>query len=210
MSSLYQRGDDLRHRFNDFLRKDLELGERDFFGSLTVDKLLKLKAILSDVNNSATMWLTLEFVDWLGQGLNFSAFDIENIRNQVLSAKPNSNGYDVCCVEPLPIVAEVKCNIPINGGCIYGAAQKRAIIRDIESLIGGKRKAASVGGDSLKFMVFWDMPAVRKANEHLKANAGEISKYIKDIDGMPDDPKVIYEVYIPLARVNNMMSVASF
>jgi hypothetical protein len=99
-------------------------------------------------------------------------------------------------------VAEVKCNVPINGGTKYGAAQKNGIIADIEALLNGKSKASSAPApaQSLKFMVFLDLPAVRAANAHLIASNSRISKefVILKTEQVPNDPKVVYGVYANL------------
>jgi hypothetical protein len=172
----------------------------DYYGALDLKGLLGLKSVLSDINNALTMRLALGFVDWIGTSLSFDEGAIESLRNDIFSTKPNANGFDIHCFKPRPFVAEVKCNVPINGGGIYGARQKHGIISDIESLLNGKSKAKPVHEDSLKFMVFLDLQVVRQANDHLKASNAKISKAFELLKQgeKPDDPKVVYGVYVPL------------
>jgi hypothetical protein len=198
----YRRDADLRRRINAFLCKTFQLPERDYFGEIDLGSLLELKSVLSDINNTLTMRLTLGFVDWAAKTLQMDQAALMGLRNDVLKAKPSSNGYDVSFAHAPPIVAEVKCNVPINGGTKYGAAQKNGIIADIEALLNGKSKAstAPAAADSLKFMVFLDVPAVRAANSHLIASNSRISKefVILKAGQVPNDPKVVYGVYANL------------
>ncbi len=196
----YQRDAELRRRLNAFLCDALRLPEADYYEFLDLQKLLGLKSVLSDINNALTLRLTLGFVDWVSNALEFDAVTKNRIRIDVLRTKPSTNGFDVHCTHQRGFVAEVKCNVPINGGTIYGAAQKNGIINDIEALHNGKSKAASVDPSALKFMVFLDLPAVRSANNHLKSSNSRISKEFRilSLDEIPNDPKVVYGVHVPL------------
>lgn len=97
-------------------------------------------------------------------------------------------------------MAEVKCNIPVNGGTKYGAAQKAGILKDIEALLQGKSKAAAVPHDSLKFMVFIDLPEVRAANNHLVASNAKLSSEFQFIGEreVPNNSAIVYGVYAAL------------
>ena len=198
----YRRDEELRLRINSFLCKTFHLPDDDYFGEMNLDSLLGLKSALSDINNTLTMRLSLGFVDWVAKTLQMDQAAIVKLRNDVLSTKSNANGYDVSFAHSPPIVAEVKCNVPINGGKKYGAAQKNGIIADIESLLNGKSKpsAAPAPAHSLKFMVFLDVPAVRAANSHLIASNSKISKELVILNEgqIPNNPKVVYGVYAHL------------
>jgi hypothetical protein len=198
----YRRDEHLRRRINSFLCKTFHLPEEDYFGDMDIASLLELKSVLSDINNTLTMRLTLGFADWAGKTFQMDATALMRLRSDVLSTKPSANGYDVSFAHSPPIVAEVKCNVPINGGTKYGAAQKNGIIADIEALLNGKSKAptAPAAAHSLKFMVFLDVPAVRAANSHLIASNSRVSKefVILKAGQVPTDPKVVYGVYANL------------
>ena len=197
----YQRDNELRRRINAFLQNAFSLPESDYYSKLDLPKLLSLKSALSDINNALTMRLTLGFLDWAAMALSFDTESINKIRASVLGAKPSSNGYDIYCAGPLPFIAEVKCNIPVNGGAKYGAAQRIGIEKDIDALLHGKSKASSVESHCLKFMVFIDLPEVRAANAHLFSSNAMSSKAFRFIetDEVPNDPNIVYGVYAALA-----------
>jgi hypothetical protein len=193
----YQRDEKLRQRINAFLQNAFQLPSDDYYGKLDLKSLLGMKSALSDINNALTMQLTLGFVDWVVAALSLDMDASTSLRADVLRCKPSSNGYDVQSSAPLPLIAEVKCNVPINGGTKYGAAQKAGILNDINALLQGKSKASPTDTDALKFMVFLDLPEVRAANEHLIASNGKLSKAFRILKAreVPSDPAVVYGVY---------------
>jgi hypothetical protein len=198
----YQKNDELRRPINTFLQNAFDLPEEDYFARLDLKNLLSLKSALSDINNAVTMRLTLGFLDWATQVLSFDAVAIEQVRAAVLCTKPSSNGYDIHCTAPVPFVAEVKCNIPVNGGRKYGAAQRTGIVKDIDALLNGKSKASSVDRSSLRFMVFIDLPEVRTANDHLLASSSMATKAFRVLkeNEVPNDPDIVYGVYVSLGH----------
>jgi len=198
--ALYHREEAIRRRLNAFFRDAFQLPEADYYRALNLNALLGLKSVLSDINNTLTMRLTLGFVAWATEALSLDTSTAALLRNKILSMKPSSNGYDVHCASPRPFIAEVKCNVPINGGAKYGAAQKAGIISDIDALLHGKSKASPVEPNSLKFMVFLDVPEVRAGNDHLVASNSKLSKAFAILKSgeVPNDPKVVYGVYVGL------------
>lgn len=197
----YNRNSEIQTRLNEFLVSAFNLPVKDYYGSMDLAKILGLKSALSDINNALTLQLTLSFVNWISNVLNIPPLLSKNLIDEVLDTKPSANGYDVYMRHGTTFVAEVKCNIPINGGTKYGAAQKSGIISDIESLMNGKSKAAQIHEQTLKFMVFLDLPAVRAANEHLRHSNSRLSKEFQLLgqDEIPNDPKVVYGVYARIA-----------
>jgi hypothetical protein len=95
-----------------------------------------------------------------------------------------------------PFVAEVKCNVPINGRPKYGSAQKAGLIRNIDALRQGKSKASPVELDSLNFMVFFDVPEVRAGNDDLVTSNSKLTKAFSILKSgeVLSDPKVVYGV----------------
>ena len=193
----YQRDEALRTRINKFLQEAFNLPADDYYAKLDVKKLLGMKAALSDINNVLTMRLTLGFVEWAGTILALDTAATSELYAKVLISKPSANGYDVYCSTPVAFVAEVKCNLPVNGGARYGAAQRKGILRDLEALRRGKSKARQVSSDSLKFMVFLDIPQVRGANEHFLASMPEAIWFLNQGE-KPNDPSKVYGVYVSL------------
>lgn len=193
----YDRNSKIQTRLNHFFVSAFDLPVKDYYGSLDLEKILELKSVLSEINNTLTLQLTLGFVSLISKILSIPPLLSKNLIGEVLATKPSANGYDIHMKHGTPFVAEVKCNIPINGGTKYGAAQKNGIISDIESLMHGKTKAAQTHEQTLKFMVFLDLPTVRAANEHLRHSNSKISKEFRLLgqDEIPNDPKVVYGVY---------------
>lgn len=181
--ALYQKDQELRRRLNTFLRDTFDLPDLDYYGRFDLKELLGLKSVLSDINNALTMRLTLGFINWIGKTLALDEKAIGADRQEVLTTKPSTNGYDVHCKTPPAFIAEVKCNVPINGGRIYGSAQKNGIISDLNALLHGKSKASQVEPGSLKFMVFLDLPEVRAANDHLKSSNSKVAKKFQILRG---------------------------
>ncbi|AGA91051.1 hypothetical protein Thimo_2308 [Thioflavicoccus mobilis 8321] len=163
----YNRERELQRRFNTFLSDEFGLPKKDYYSNLDTKGFIGLKAFLSEINNILTMKATLSFVSWVSEKLGLDASATEEITKFALQAKPNSNGYDAWLGYPVAFVAEVKCNVPINGGLVYGTAQRQGIEKDLDGLLNGKRKARMLPHECLKFLVFLDLPEVRKANDHL-------------------------------------------
>lgn len=199
-SVAYQRDHELRRRVNRFLQTAFSLPAEDYYGRLSSESLIGLKSALSDINNALTMQLSFGFLRWAEERLPIDATAIATIREALLRSKPGANGYDLVCLNPVAFVAEVKCNIPINGGSKYGSAQKNGILKDVAALKGGKQKAAQTAAGTLKFMVFLDLPQVRAANAHLLSSSAGLSgdlRFVRD-DEAPDDPTIVYGVYANL------------
>ncbi len=194
----YNREKTLQERLNSFLATELELPKDDYYSRLSVKGFLGLKAVLSDINNILTMKVALSFIAWVSKSLRLDPKAREEAARIVLEAKPNSNGYDAWLGYPVAYVAEVKCNLPINGGNIYGAAQRKGIEKDLDGLLNGKRKAHIMPQKCLKFFAFIDLPEVRQANKHL-ASVNEIFK--ENVLFIPKDAEltrtdIIYGVYV--------------
>ena len=182
MSELYDREKYLQSRLNEFVEHGFDLPELDYYSLLELDDFLKLKSILSDINNIFTLKVSLAFAHWITGQFELSEESTKTICSQILGTKPNANGFDLELREPIKVVAEVKCNIPINGGDVYGSAQRNGIAKDIDSLVNGKSKSPINSKDCFKFMVFLDRPEIRKATAHFIKNMKEHKELISVID----------------------------
>lgn len=193
----YHREDELRRRINAFMRTAFSLPKDDYYARLDLKNLLLVKSALTDINNTLTMGLTLGFLNWASKALSLDTDSVQKLRERVLQTKPSSNGYDIFCSGPIPFIAEVKCNIPINGGKKYGSAQRNGIIKDIQALKGGKSKSAAVDERSLKFMVFVDLPEVRAANMHLLSSSAiaALGFQLLGENQVPDRTDLVYCVH---------------
>jgi len=173
MTEIYDREDQLRKQLNSVLESEFQLPYADYYSRLDLDGFLHLKSVLSDINNIFTLKVAIAFAKWVSNHLELDNVTQKNIISQILSTKPNANGYDIEVSGSVNIIAEVKCNIPINGGKVYGSAQKNGIAKDIGALINGKSKSQINPTKFLKFMVFLDLPEIRTATEHFVKNMKE-------------------------------------
>ncbi len=194
----YNRERELRSRLNRFFVKEFDLPEKDYAGSLGLPSLLNLKSVLSDINNTITLKLALGLADWASGQFKLDDAATSKLRRMILDTKPNSNGFDVSLDYPIAFVAEVKCNIPVNGGSKYGARQRQGIVADINDLLNGKRKASMMTNGIPKIMAFLDLPEIRAANEHLlKTDLSLLTKLVFLPPGQaPTNLNYVHGVYI--------------
>lgn len=196
----YDREQYLQWRLNDFLINSLALPKSDYVSSLSLASLLNLKSVLSDVNNLITLKLALGLADWVSGCFSLNDEGRTNLRKMILETKPNTNGFDVWLGYPIAFVAEVKCNVPVNGGAKYGARQKRGIIADVNALLVGKRRASMATERVLKFMAFLDLPEIRKANAHLLRNDPSLATKLVFMEStqVPSNLNRVHGVYVKL------------
>ena len=164
---IFDREESLRKRLNAFLSSSFELPEHDYYARLNAEAFLGLKSVLADINNILTLRVSLAFVEWVALRLKLDASAKLELETTLFRSKPNANGFDVRRDDPIAFVAEVKCNVPINKGSVYGAQQRYGIEKDVTSLLEGKRKASVNPQSCLKFLAFLDRPEIRAANQHL-------------------------------------------
>jgi hypothetical protein len=208
-SSHFDRERDLRDSFNAFLTESLHLRKRDYYSILGVRGLLRLKAALNQVNNIITMKLTMSFIDWLVYNLHLDSDTKRALEDTVRRSKANSNGFDVRLDQPVQLLGEVKCNLPINGGLKYGTAQRNGIEKDIHALLHGKGKTMKSTEPYLKFMAFLDLPEVRAATKDLITPKKRNSKseqhnrkllFLKNTKTF-NRKDVVYGVYVSLGHL---------
>lgn len=135
----YNRDEALKKQFNSFFEKlDIE----DLYSKLSNEQLINLKKLLSCINNIITLRTTDAFVEKLFEDKFVSLKEKEEILKKVRAQHANTNGYDVRYdgeYGDKKIIAEVKCNIPVNKTS-FGAAQEEGILDDIHHLLTGKKK----------------------------------------------------------------------
>ena len=198
MLDFYSREEALKLKLNSFLSKSFGLPERDYYARMGPEKFLGLKSALSEINYVLTLKVTLAFVHWMAERFGFNQQYLTGIVNDVLVTKPNANGYDVEVSSPLKFVAEVKCNIPINGSVRYGSAQKNRIQKDLDGLINGKVKSGIDPSQHIKFMVFLDLPEIRDATSHFVSNMkeGRSRVCVVNDETKIEASSVVYIVYV--------------
>lgn len=193
----------LKDPFNSYWNEILSrqnVGE-DLYKILSIDDFIKLKQVVSNVNNIITLQTTLKFVDFLFNEKIISADQRNSLKSKVLKTNANTNGFDVdfylenCKFDG--IIAEVKCNIPVAKHS-FGANQEDGLIKDLKNLQTGKTKAASKNTSNyLKFMV------VLESKDSVKESMRKIIKKITDGKIVEYEQKTtlsndtVYVVYIP-------------
>jgi|GEM_PF-923385 len=195
---IFDREESLRKRLNAFLSRSFELPDHDYYARLNTETFLGLKSVLADINNILTLRVSLAFIEWVALRLNLDAHAKLELETALLRSKPNANGFDVWLGYPIAFVAEVKCNVPINKGSVYGAQQRHGIEKDVTSLLEGKQKASMNPQSCLKFLAFLDKPEIRAANQHLlgvsKICKGRLVFVGEDTELNRHD--VVYGVYV--------------
>lgn len=196
----YNRERVLLERLNNFLTTRLGLPANDYSSKLDLMGLLSLKTALSDINNLITVKLSLGLADWISEKYQLSEDQRVSMRENITKTKPNANGFDVWLGYPIAFVAEVKCNIPINGGRRYGAQQRQGIISDVKALMNGKSTTPMLTAGIPKFMAFLDLPEIREANEHLVQTEPELLTKLVFLERDEDetDTSFVHGVYINL------------
>ena len=165
----YNRKDDLSSAFNDFWRKALNSNE-DYYSKLTLKEFVHLKKAITNINNIITMLVTESFVKTLHKDGVISTPQQSEMLEQLFETHANTNGFDVeYSAGQMKIVAEVKCNIPVNETS-FGAAQENSIMEDVDHLFHSKKKSDLTSEDIqdyYKFMVFLDVENVRVSTQKL-------------------------------------------
>jgi hypothetical protein len=167
----YNKELELKERLNKFLCRFTNK-EEDYYSMLAIQDFENLKTALKDIHNIITYRTTIKFIEWLKVNFKFDNNEYENTLEKVVNTKPNDNGYDIQIDGSIKIIAEVKCNKPINQGRVFGSAQKNGLKKDIESLLFGKSKVKGINyNEYLKFLVIYDFgEEVRQAVNHLLKN----------------------------------------
>ena len=165
----YNRKDDLSSAFNSFWQEALNSKE-DYYSKLTLKEFVNLKKAITNINNIITMLVTESFVKTLHKDGVISTSQQSEMLEQLFETHANTNGFDVeYSAGQMKIVAEVKCNIPVNENS-FGAAQENSIMEDVDHLFHSKKKSDLTSEDIqdyYKFMVFLDVENVRVSTQKL-------------------------------------------
>jgi hypothetical protein len=198
MLNKYNRESVLVKKLNCFFKEEFGLPSDDYYSNLSANGFLNLKSILSDINNILTMKVSIAFTQWVSETLVLNDEVTQSLISNVLETKPNANGFDIEFADQhVRIIAEIKCNVPINGGTLYGSAQKDGIAKDINSLLHGKSKSAIKTNSCFKFMVFLDKPEIREATNHFVINSKNKEKlFFFDNEQIPLDTDNVYIVFV--------------
>lgn len=165
----YNRKDDLSSAFNSFWQEALNSKE-DYYSKLSLKEFVHLKKAITNINNIITMLVTESFVKTLHTDGVISTPQQSEMLEQLYETHANTNGFDVeYNAGQMKIVAEVKCNIPVNETS-FGAAQENSIMEDVDHLFHSKKRSDLTSEDIqdfYKFMVFLDVENVRVSTQKL-------------------------------------------
>jgi hypothetical protein len=198
MVEKYNKEDELKERFNKFISSKVTGENKDYYSKLSIEDFVEIKTTLSDINNIITYKTTVRFIEWLREHFSYVDVNYQVYLQQVLGAKPSDNGYDIMVKGDVNILAEIKCNKPINNGFKFGSAQKNGIIKDIQGLLEGKSKVNYKPQEAYKFLVIYDFGEhTLKATEHLIKNIpsdykGKVELYVEQTQLTLDKVYVVF------------------
>lgn len=127
---IYSRTTDLFGKYTDFIKS---VDTNDIEANMTIEKLVELKSVLSNINNVMTLLATRSIARKLAAILCMSDKDTKELFQYIENQKPNTNGFDIQINTPTKILVEVKCN-SLNNNKKFGAAQINAILDDARKL----------------------------------------------------------------------------
>ncbi|WP_080837098.1 hypothetical protein [Cohnella massiliensis] len=197
MSQPYNRETELKERFNRFIADKITGSNDDYYSRLSVEDFEDIKTTLKDIHNILTYKTTIRFLDWLSDRFPSVKEKYQVYLDQVLNTKPSNNGYDLMVIGDIKIVAEIKCNKPINNGYVFGSKQKTGIIDDIKGLLTGKTKVKSLDPtEAYKFLVIYDFgDHTLSATQHLIKNlSADLMDKVTIYE--EDQPLTVNKVYI--------------
>lgn len=197
MNKQLNRESELKERFNRFIADKITGTAEDYYSRLTVEDFEDIKTTLQDIHNILTYQTTIRFLDWLRDRFPSVKENYHFYLDQVLNTKPNGNGYDLIVTGDISIVAEIKCNKPINNGYKFGAQQKTGIIKDIQGLLDGKSKVKLLDPTgAYKFLVIYDFGnyTLSSAQHLIKNLSADLKDKVVIYEG--DQPLTLDQVYI--------------
>ncbi len=200
MNQPYNRESELKERFNRFISDKITGTNEDYYSRLSVGDFEDIKTTLKDIHNIITYKTTIRFIDWVSDHFPYVKQNYQIYLDQVLGSRPNDNGYDLIVTGEVNIIAEIKCNKPINNGFKFGSAQRNGIVKDIIGLLEGKSKVKSIDpAAAFKFLVIYDFgDHTLLATQHLIKNLSPDLKEKVEIyeDGRPLRMDKVYFVFI--------------
>lgn len=178
---IYDREIALKDQFNQFFE---QFGIADLYSELSNNQLISLKKLLSCINNMITLRATDSFVLKIYQDGLITGAEKDAIWKDIHAQHANTNGFDVQYDGKKKIIAEVKCNIPVNGTS-FGAAQEEGILDDIDHLLHGKAKASIADiSKYYKFMVILNCEHAEESMDKIIHKTEHVKRYTspKDLD----------------------------
>lgn len=126
----YKRTQELIEKYTSFIKL---VQAKNIDETITINDLLNLKSVLSNINNILTLLATLAIAKKLTRIFSFSIDQKKKLLSDIENKKANSNGFDIQIDTPKKILVEVKYNIPLTGQKL-GQAQINGILEDARKL----------------------------------------------------------------------------
>lgn len=200
MSLSYDKEAELKERFNQFIANKITGSNEDYYSRLSVEDFEDIKTTLKDIHNIITYKTTVRFLNWVSGRFPYVKQNYQVYLDQVLQSRPNDNGYDLVVTGEINIIAEIKCNKPINNGYKFGSAQRNGLVKDIRGLLEGKSKVKSIDfATAIKFLVIYDfgdhtLLAAQHLIKNLPADLQEKVEFYEDRNLLMIDK--VYIVFI--------------
>lgn len=207
-----KRTEILQESFNGFINEVVgNQNEEDYYSRLSVNDFVQLKKTLSQINNIITLQVTLAFVEMLHTAGIVNKNQYDKFHQDIENVSANANGYDVCYMGKIGdadgIIAEVKCNIPIENKQVeskqFGAAQITNMKKDVDGLLYGKSKASEIDPKNyLKFLVLLDDGSkVREAAKIFSEKMNKEGKPVTIINNLQLKSLNTDTVYVVICRL---------
>ena len=129
--------------------------KKDYYSYMDDHSLDLLKNAVSNLENINTLKTTLLYISKLKQIFDISDKEVNAIEESVRTTSPYYEGYDVEYKGAINVIAEIKCNMPVNNSSNrFETVQVNEIKWDLEYLINGKEKSKIKNIDNFyKFLV---------------------------------------------------------
>lgn len=149
-----ERENFLKMQFNEVWSSILK-EKKDYYSYMDDHSLDLLKNAVSNLENINTLKTTLLYISKLKQIFDISDKEVNAIEESVRTTSPYYEGYDVEYKGVINVIAEIKCNMPVNNSSNrFETVQVNEIKRDLEYLINGKEKSKIKNIDNFyKFLV---------------------------------------------------------
>ena len=152
--NVYERENFLKLQFNEVWSSILK-EKKDYYSYMDDHSFDLLKNAVSNLENINTLKTTLSYISKLKQIFDISDKEVNAIEESVRTTSPYYEGYDVEYKGVINVIAEIKCNMPVNNSSNrFETVQVNEIKRDLEYLIKGKEKSKIKNIDNFyKFLV---------------------------------------------------------
>lgn len=137
---VYERENFLKLQFNEVWSSILK-EKKDYYSYMDEHSLDLLKNAVTNLKDINRLKTTLSFISRIGDIFNVGAREVSAIEEIVRTTPPHYGGYDIEYKGAINILAEIKCNMPINNSNKFEPVQISELKSELENLILGKEKS---------------------------------------------------------------------